>query len=220
MTYYLSLRTRPCRFQGFFYLPPAEAFCVDSIEVEKCSRPDLFAFQIVSGAAIAYCAASGFRSWHLSGRVHRKTPATPEGRLFGYLEEAENLAVINFTFQIWDFLVSLTIPEHRTTVFLCHHLAAAVVCWFSLSYQVSAINCICHCLSLKGCSGGFCFLESTHLCIFVWCKTNENVYDRFYIIMAVSFIDELFPVWVCTNFNALPFMFLLLYLSFFHQSTF
>eukprot|EP00566_Odontella_aurita_P016113 CAMPEP_0113550630 /NCGR_PEP_ID=MMETSP0015_2-20120614/14088_1 /TAXON_ID=2838 /ORGANISM="Odontella" /LENGTH=281 /DNA_ID=CAMNT_0000451457 /DNA_START=115 /DNA_END=960 /DNA_ORIENTATION=- /assembly_acc=CAM_ASM_000160 len=115
------------------YLRPAEEFCVNS-ENELCSRPDLFAFQIGSGVAIFYCGVMGISTWHRS--VHRDLPSTPEGRLFGYLAESELLAAANFTFQVWDFFVSLMIPEHATAVFLLHHVAAALVSWFSLSYQV------------------------------------------------------------------------------------
>jgi len=106
-------------------------------ENELCSRPDLFAFQIGSGVAIFYCGVMGISTWHRS--VHRDLPSTPEGRLFGYLAESELLAAANFTFQVWDFFVSLMIPEHATAVFLLHHVAAALVSWFSLSYQVRMV---------------------------------------------------------------------------------
>jgi len=43
---------------------------------------------------------------------------------------------MNFTFQFWDFWISLSIPEHRTPLMLAHHLAASIVSWCSFRYQV------------------------------------------------------------------------------------
>lgn len=117
------------------YLPPAEEYCNRETDA-TCSRPDLFAFQVSSGIAIFYVGWLGFHTWHISGRVHTAVPNTPEGRLFGYLEEGEKMAAANFTFQVWDFIISLLIPEHCTAVFLTHHFMAATVSYFSLSYQV------------------------------------------------------------------------------------
>lgn len=124
-----------CMRESGSYLPPADEYCVDNTE-DTCSRPDLFAFQIGSGVAIIYCGIMGFTTWHVTQTVHTKLPSTPEGRLFGYLAESEKVAAANFTFQVWDFFVSLMIPEHASAVFLLHHAAAALVSWFSLSYQV------------------------------------------------------------------------------------
>jgi hypothetical protein len=112
-------------------LPEPEAkFCegVDGV----CSRSDLFAFQVTAGLPIFFCGAAGFRAWHLTRRPHTAVPATPAGRLFAYLPEAENVAAVIFTFQVWDFFVSLLIPEHRTVVMMSHHLMAATVSWCSI----------------------------------------------------------------------------------------
>lgn len=92
------------------YLVPADMYC----QVKGCSRPDLLAFQMSSGLAILFCGVFGFRTWHVSRRVHSVIPPTPEGRLFAFLPESDQLAAANFTFQIWDFFVSLLIEEHRT----------------------------------------------------------------------------------------------------------
>ena len=78
---------------------------------------------------------TGFMAWHVSKRAHSAIPATPEGRLFGYLEEADRLNAGIFVFQVWDFFASLFIPEHATPVFLTHHLLAALCAYFSLEYQ-------------------------------------------------------------------------------------
>ena len=95
------------------FLTPAQHHCAQQDEV--CSRPDLFAFQIVPGLAMLWVAVAGFFTWHVSKRVHTALPATPEGRLFGYLKESEQLAAASLAFQIWDFFISLSIKEHRGT---------------------------------------------------------------------------------------------------------
>jgi hypothetical protein len=109
---------------------PAPEYCQDVDGV--CSRSDLFAFQVTAGLPIAFCGASGFMGWHLNRRPHTAVPATPAGRLFGYLPEAELLASVIFTFQVWDFFVSILIPEHRTAVMMSHHVMAATVSFCSI----------------------------------------------------------------------------------------
>eukprot|EP00978_Attheya_sp_CCMP212_P024679 scaffold77905_cov58-Attheya_sp.AAC.8 len=79
---------------------------------------------------------TGVSAWHISKRAHLAIPATPEGRLFGYLEEADRLNAGILVFQVWDFVASLSIPEHATAIFLTHHALAALTAWFSLKYQV------------------------------------------------------------------------------------
>jgi len=115
------------------YLPPADKYCTTG---RPCSRPDLFAFQVSAGFGIFYCGMLGFHSWHVSRRAHTGIPSTPEGRLFGYLEEGEKMATALFTFQVWDFFITLFIPEHFGPIMLTHHAMAAIVSWFSLSHQV------------------------------------------------------------------------------------
>jgi hypothetical protein len=109
---------------------PAAEFCQDVDGV--CSRSDLFAFQMTALIAIIYCGVTGFMGWHITRRAHTAVPQTPQGRLFGYLPEAEKLAAVNFTFQSFDFFVSLMIPENRTAVMLTHHTMAATVSWLSI----------------------------------------------------------------------------------------
>ena len=79
-------------------------------------------------------ALTGFTAWHVSKRAH--SLATPEGRLFGYLEEADVLNAGIFVYQTWDFIFSLLIPEHSSMVFLAHHALAALTAWFSLEHQL------------------------------------------------------------------------------------
>lgn len=60
--------------------------------------------------------------------------------MFGYLPESELIAACNFTFQLWDFFVSFTIPEHCTVVMLAHHTLAAFVSWSGLDNQVRPVT--------------------------------------------------------------------------------
>jgi hypothetical protein len=119
----------------FGFPKPSQEYCTD-VSTPFCSRSDLFAFQVSSGLAISACGVMGFYTWHVSRRVHTALPCTPEGRLYGYLPESEQLAAVHFAFQFWDFFISLLIPEHRTAMMLLHHLAATSVCYMSLQYQV------------------------------------------------------------------------------------
>jgi len=84
---------------------------------------------------LTYCAWIGAYSWYYSKRVHTNVPQTPEGRLYKYLEESEKLAAVSFTFQLWDFFISLLIPEHSTAIMLIHHILAAAVSWFAVNDQ-------------------------------------------------------------------------------------
>mmetsp|Transcript_17675 Transcript_17675/g.26310 ORF Transcript_17675/g.26310 Transcript_17675/m.26310 type:complete len:301 (+) Transcript_17675:48-950(+) len=125
------------------YLRPAERFCpLNTAEdgreagtVEPCSRPDLFAFQVSSAIMQLFMAVMGLRSWHITKSAQKAIPATPEGRIFGYIEDATVLNAGIFVYQTWDFIFSLTIPEHSTFIMLSHHAAAAIMAYFSLEYQ-------------------------------------------------------------------------------------
>lgn len=112
-------------------LPPmSPEVCQSQANNDKCGRPDLFAFQIVSGSTFLLVGGLGFRSWHIQTNVHNYK--TAEGRLYGYVREAKWLTVANLAYQIWDFAISLTIPEHRTAIMLAHHLVAATVSFSSI----------------------------------------------------------------------------------------
>jgi len=78
----------------------------------------------------------GFWTWHVTKKVVTGIPQTPEGRLFGYLNEADQLNAGIFVYQTFDFFASMFVPEHATTIFLTHHLLAAITAWMSLEYQM------------------------------------------------------------------------------------
>lgn len=113
---------------------PGEEFCEQS-NSGVCSRSDLFAFQIASGLSFLVMGGFGFYYWHIRGIHLTSVPQTSAGRCFGYIPEAEFVAVVCFTFQLWDFLISLGIPEHRTPIMLVHHTLAAAVSLAGLHCQ-------------------------------------------------------------------------------------
>jgi len=102
----------------------------------NCSRSDLFAFAIVS--LVSFCIMGGwaFIETHIK-QAHRNmaVPQTPAGRCFGYFPTAEWISIVCFTYQIWDFVVSLTIKEHCTAVMMIHHVTAAIVSGVGLFHQ-------------------------------------------------------------------------------------
>uniref|UniRef100_A0A7S4AQ81 TLC domain-containing protein n=1 Tax=Pseudo-nitzschia australis TaxID=44445 RepID=A0A7S4AQ81_9STRA len=83
-----------------------------------------------------YMGGMGFLTWHMTKKVVTKIPQTPEGRLFGYLDEADRLNSGIFVYQTYDFFTSMFVPEHNTAIFLTHHFLAAVTSWMSLEYQM------------------------------------------------------------------------------------
>ena len=116
--------------------PPSAAYCPpsDTTTTIICSRSDLFAFQITSWFALTACGLYGFSIWYIQKTAHTAIPQTPQGRIFGFLPETERLAAICFAFQVFDFAVSLTIPEHRTLIMMTHHFMAATVSWCSIRF--------------------------------------------------------------------------------------
>lgn len=114
---------------------PAPEFCQESNN--RCGRPDLFAFQIMSGITFIGCGGLAFYTWHISRSIHQKQNAsTPESRLFAHHESAQWITVINFTYQIWDFAISWTIPEHCTVIMMTHHFVAAILNYTALDNRM------------------------------------------------------------------------------------
>ena len=114
---------------------PAPQFCPEQKSGSRsCSRPDLFAFQVAGFIMQMFMGLSGLLGWHGPRKIRK--PASPEGRLFGYFPEADQLNAGIFVYQTWDFFFSLSIPEHATFVFLTHHFLAALLAYFSLEYQI------------------------------------------------------------------------------------
>lgn len=117
----------------FFGVSPGADFCKG--REEPCSRPDLFAFQISSWISQTFCGVMGFWTWFVTKKAHKCVPYSSEGRLYGYLEEAEIIAAVNFTYQLFNATFSLLTPEHSTWILYGHHISAAYACWLSLQYQ-------------------------------------------------------------------------------------
>lgn len=126
------------------WLRPADEFCQNSESTSdgtatsdgRCNRSDLFAFQASSAIMQLFMGGMGIYAWHITKRVTTRIPQTPEGRLFGYLEEADKLNVGIFVYQTWDFFASMVVPEHNTAIFLAHHMLASITSWMSLEYQM------------------------------------------------------------------------------------
>ena len=125
------------RFFHQTWLRPADEFCQNQSDGgENCIRSDLFAKQATSAVVQLYLGGMGFLTWHATKKVDKGIPRTPEGRLFGYLDEADRLNAAIFVYQTFDFFTSMTVPEHNTTIFLFHHFLAAVTSLLSLEYQM------------------------------------------------------------------------------------
>jgi hypothetical protein len=120
----------------YLQMPPsADEFCRHSQNNEPCWRADLFAFEVVSGLVLIWAGYQGFYAWHIR-KIQKSIDDTPEGRLFGYVEEADVLCAVSTTFQLFDLVISFLIPEQRQFLFLCHHVMAATVSWYGLNNQV------------------------------------------------------------------------------------
>jgi len=118
------------------WLRPADEFCENATDGGKCSRSDLFAFQATSAVMQLFMGGMGLYTWHIGKRCSKGLPQTPEGRLFGYLKEADTLLVGIFVYQTYDFFASMMVPEHNTAIFLGHHALASFTAWMSLEYQM------------------------------------------------------------------------------------
>eukprot|EP00546_Thalassionema_frauenfeldii_P012575 CAMPEP_0178907392 /NCGR_PEP_ID=MMETSP0786-20121207/7346_1 /TAXON_ID=186022 /ORGANISM="Thalassionema frauenfeldii, Strain CCMP 1798" /LENGTH=255 /DNA_ID=CAMNT_0020579187 /DNA_START=49 /DNA_END=813 /DNA_ORIENTATION=- len=118
----------------FLGLPPVldEASCSADNSNEKCGKPELFAFQIVCGSVFVVIGGWSFWDWHMVQRSSNQTTAVQ--RLYGHDSAAQWVTVLNLAFQVWDFLISLTIPELCTWIMMTHHLVAAILA-FSAIYN-------------------------------------------------------------------------------------
>ncbi len=106
---------------------------------QECRRPDLIAYKVVALLSMITMGSIGVYNWHFTQTMKQlgsKKEATPEDRLFGYLPASNHLNVVIFCYQLWDFVVSLTIPEHMDAIFLVHHLLALLTAYCSLEYQM------------------------------------------------------------------------------------
>ncbi|GKY90732.1 hypothetical protein MPSEU_000046500 [Mayamaea pseudoterrestris] len=125
---------------------PSSDYCNNS---EKCGRPDLFAFQCVSAATFWTIGILSLRTWYArNGARSSMQVSTPEHRIYSGLPVTETIASINMSYQLWDFYVSLSIPEHCTIIMMTHHFVAAIVCWSVLTSRTLG----CHAVFFLGMS--------------------------------------------------------------------
>lgn len=108
--------------------------------IHECRRPDLIAYKVVALLSMITMGGIGIYHWHFTPTMKHlgSNKATPEDRLFGTLPASNYLNVVIFCYQLWDFVVSWTIPEHLDVIFLIHHLMALVTAYCSLEYQMVA----------------------------------------------------------------------------------
>ena len=118
-------------------------------------------------------------AWYITQSVHKDLPNTPEGRLFGYLPANDDIATINFVFQVWDFIVSWFVPEYCTVLMMCHHAMSALVCFYSIHWQVRCatiytfVNIFIFSL--------FVILSLCSFCIIMEVSLNETLYFSFHV---------------------------------------
>jgi len=112
-------------------IPVSSKYCDDD-ETTPCHRPDLVGFQAVCGLSMTYMGVLGAKNWYFDQTAPTHSP---EDRLFGYWEGANNQNVAIFVYQVFDFAISLTIPEHQEAIFLIHHIFCALTAYLSLEYQ-------------------------------------------------------------------------------------
>jgi hypothetical protein len=119
----------------------------DSNSTLPCHRPDLLAYKVTSFVAMVIMGSMGFYHWYCNPAYQQQQPqksssssssssSPEEQRLLGYWEAAEYQNVAILCYQIWDLVVSLSIPEHCQPIFLLHHVLAGLVAYWSLRYQL------------------------------------------------------------------------------------
>ena len=101
-----------------------------------CFRPDLLAYKVTSGLSMLVMGCMGTYHWYTSRLLRVQSTSVPEERLFGYVAMAEIQNVVILCYQIWDFVVSLTIPEHFEYIFLMHHFLAGCIAYWSLHHTL------------------------------------------------------------------------------------
>ena len=119
-----------------FWLNPeiqvASSYCPEQDEGIPCYRPDLIAYKVTSAMCMTYMGLMGLYNWYFTKRLQELSQTSPEDRLFGPCDAGDHQNVAIFCYQVWDFCVSLTIPEHMEPIFLVHHVLAALAGYFSL----------------------------------------------------------------------------------------
>jgi hypothetical protein len=85
-----------------------------------------------------YMAFLGAYGWHIWLRTKegKSLMMTPEARIFGNITHSQYLCAGIMAYQTWDFMASLYIPEHRSLVFLVHHVLSAITAYLSIEFQM------------------------------------------------------------------------------------
>jgi hypothetical protein len=127
-------------------IPVSASHCEEG--VSSCLRPDLIAYKVASTLCMTYMASKGVYEWHWSKALSDMAPNNKQRtssaqllqsrneRLFAHLSAADAGNVVIFCYQVWDFAVSLTIPEYCQTIFLFHHVLTSTAAFLSLEYQM------------------------------------------------------------------------------------
>jgi hypothetical protein len=118
----------------FSEFQPSPSFCPS--EESDCRRPDLMAYKVVSLLSMSSMGLLGVYNWYFTRQMKELGKQSAEARLFGSLDAADAQSVLILCYQVWDFCVSLTIPEFVEPVFLLHHSAAAFLAYYSLQNQI------------------------------------------------------------------------------------
>lgn len=71
--------------------------------------------------------ALGAYGWHVQPR-----PPTARQRILGQRRVAQQLCAHIFAYQVWDFCASVSMEEHRSLIFLLHHVASATTAYMTL----------------------------------------------------------------------------------------
>ena len=109
----------------------------DDGDDDSCQRFDLMAYKITSFCSMLAMGTWGAYHWHTSTALRElgRPKTSPHRRLMGHLHAAQVQNTLILVYQIWDLVVSLTIPEFVDPIFLTHHVLAGLTAALALRYQ-------------------------------------------------------------------------------------
>lgn len=115
----------------FGLTPMSVSLCQQNPSNEKCGRSDMFAFQSVAIVIFLVLGIWSVYEWHFvwdkDRSIHQSHPKTALGRFYGHHTPAQWMTYGNAAYQVWDFIISWTIPEYCTIIMMTHHVVAAMV---------------------------------------------------------------------------------------------